>query len=131
MRISVFALCACLLSGCAVTRMARLYDLDTASILKASYRGHSHGLLTITQPDQAACSGEYSAVGRSDVGWGAIYSGTTVTQAVVATQEGEARGQAVATCADGTVFECEFVAGSGSGHGSCRDNKMHRYRLMF
>lgn len=129
--------CALACTACTVTRTARLYDLDVAQdIMKVTYKAGMSGRGPIwignTQAN-ADCSGEYSTIASGSAGWGAIYSGTTVSTALVASSETAQRGRAIVTCHDGRVIECEYVtsADTGAGNGACTDNRAHRYRLMF
>lgn len=136
MRLWKYSLMVCALASCsACIKVAHLYDLDRPVVLTASFRvkGTGHGPIIVTDSNGAACQGEYNTVAGGSTGWGAIYSGTTITQGIVATTSNEQHGAAVASCPDGRVYECEYVtSASGSGgHGACRDNESHRYRLMF
>jgi hypothetical protein len=131
------------LSGCVITKTARLYDLDSAAVLHATfkYRGTGKGPISVTTPEGAVCEGEYVTVAGGSIGWGTVFGtvygakSTTTTTGTVMTAdvEGKQKGAAVASCTDGVVFECEYVtsAWSAAGYGACRDNRSRRYRLMF
>jgi hypothetical protein len=131
------ALPALALSLAACVHRARLYDLQDATILQASfkYSGTGQGAIWLggKSLNTAPCKGEYTTVAGGTVGWGTIYSGTQVSTATISTMSAEQRGSAVATCTDGTVYECEYVtsAWTAAGNGACQDNRGRRYRLMF
>jgi hypothetical protein len=131
------------LSGCVVTKMARLYDLDSATVLQATFKssGSGKGPVSITTPSGGICAGKYVTVAGGSIGWGTVFgtvygaNGTTTTTGTVMTAnvEDNQKGSAVASCSDGVVFECEYVtsAMSAAGYGACKDNRSRRYRLMF
>jgi hypothetical protein len=123
-------------SGCAARiRTARLYDLDTARVLQASFedRGRGQGPVTMTAPDGSMCVGEYATVPGGVAGWGAIFAGGRTGTVVTSRLQNEQPGMAVATCTDGVTIQCEYVtsARGGQGYGGCQDNEGRRYRLMF
>ena len=125
-----------LFCGCATTRSARLYDLDSAGILVATFldSGSGGGPVWIGSTRETAdCEGEFVTVPQGSTGWGTIFAGGTAAYALTTTTEDAQRGRAVVSCKDRVVIECEYVtsATSGKGHGGCRDNKSRRYRLMF
>jgi hypothetical protein len=125
---------AVLSSGCATTRAARLYNLDTPDVITASYRsnGSGHGAIWIGPTlETASCSGEYSTVDTSGVGWGAIYGNGAPVNVIALSSSGRYPGVAVVRCADGRVIQCEYLTGLSAGAGSCRDNRGHHYRLLF
>ena len=118
-------------SACAMTRHARLYDLDSAAVLVATFKDAwvGHGPIWIGETrESASCRGEYVTIPHGSAGWGAIYGAGAA--AVVATDQA---GRAIVTCDDARVIECEYLTSSltGRGHGACRDNQSRRYRLMF
>ena len=137
----VLVLVAGLTWGCATTKTARLYDLDSARVLRAVYedRGSGRGPITMESPDGVTCEGEYSTVARGSIGWGTIFAtaqgqgGTASgTGSVIALEiENAQRGMAIATCTDSVVIECEYLTSRAGGYGGCRDNNGRRYRLMF
>lgn len=126
---------ALLVAGCA-TRTARLYDLQSAEVVTATFRtnGTGHGPIWLGESfASAVCKGEYVTVPQGSAGWGTIYNGAgagTVTTTLMSTDQ---QGSAVVSCTDGRVIECEYVTSalSGRGHGSCQDNQAHHYRAMF
>lgn len=136
-------LAATLSAGCAITASARIYNLDSAEVMQASFRytGSGKGPISVMKPNGTACAGEYVTVAGGSVGWGAIFgtvysaagsgtgSGTVITSQMDLMQ----RGAAVARCDDDMVVECEYltVAGRAQGFGACKDNRNGRYRLMF
>ena len=125
---------AILAGGCTVVKNARLYDLDAASVLTATYKtnGSGHGPISIGTTEQAAdCKGEYVTVPHGAGGWGTIYGNGGPTFVVTALTDSDQPGRAIVTCTDGRVIECEYVTSATAGRGACQDNKDHRYRLMF
>jgi hypothetical protein len=125
------------LSLAACVHRARLYDLQDATIVQASfkYSGTGRGAIWIGRKslDSAPYKGEYTTVAGGTMGWGTIYSGTQVSTAAISTADAAQRGSAVGTCTDGAVYECEYVtsAWTAAGNGACQDNRGRRYRLMF
>jgi hypothetical protein len=121
-------------AGCTATRNARLYDLQSADLLIATYKmnGSGHGPIWIGTTQQTAdCKGEYVTVASGSTGWGAIYGAGGPTVVTTSRTDDEQRGRAIVTCSDGRIIECEYVTGSTAGHGSCQDNQSRRYRVMF
>lgn len=121
-----------------MTLQARLYNLQTAQIIQAQFRytGSGKGPVQFTLPDGAACLGEYVTMDEGETSWGMVFS--TVYPAGSASVVGGSakntqKGQAVATCPDGQLFDCEYVTSSTSaqGHGACKDNRGQTFRLMF
>ena len=137
LKLSVTAvLVGCLLAGCVVSRQARLYDLQSAEILNATYRysGTGRGRIWLGESQESAtCSGEYVTVPAGAESWGAIYSEGTATTVAASTTSSDQRGRAILTCEDGRLIECEYVTSSlsGAGSGTCLGNDSRRYRLMF
>jgi hypothetical protein len=104
-------------------------------VLTASYRsnGTGRGAIFLGDPNRPDCKGEYVTVSGGDSAWGAIFAGGTTAQGVALSTANDQRGRAVMSCVDGRVFTCEYVTSAltGAGHGACRDNQAHTYRLMF
>jgi hypothetical protein len=122
--------------GCAVTRQARLYDVDSPNVLVAGFRdaGMGHGPIWIGEKlESATCRGEYVTVPHGTNGWGTIYGQRGFATVAGAATDTDQPGRAIVSCSDGRVIECEYVTSSltGSGNGACRDNRARRYRLMF
>lgn len=132
-----FAIAVALLACGACVHQARIYNVDSGQILIASfkYSGTGNGDLWLgtTSFKAAACKGEYVTVPSGDFGWGNIYSGGQMAMAQISSMSADQRGSAVATCVDGTVYQCEYVtsAYTAKGSGACRDNRGTNYRLMF
>lgn len=122
--------------GCTVVRNARLYDLQSADVLTATYKsnGTGHGNIWIGPTlENADCKGEYVTVPQGTEGWGMIYRGITPTLVTTGTASTDQAGRAVVTCRDRRVIECEYITSSwtAKGSGACQDNQGHRYRLIF
>ena len=124
------------LSGCTATRNARLYGLDAADVLTATYKanGSRHGPIWIGETLQTAtCKGEYVTVPHGSGGWGMIYGKGGPTFVTTSLTETDQQGHAIVTCDDGRVIEFEYITSAltGGGHGACEDNTSRRYRVMF
>lgn len=130
-------------TSCTMTLAARIYDLDSAAVLQATfkYSGSGKGPIFVDTPEGQTCEGEYVTVAGGTTGWGTIFaagyaptgSATAVANTIAVEAENKQKGSAVATCSDGMVVECEYVtsAWSAQGYGGCRDNRGRRYKLMF
>lgn len=133
-RFAIFAV-ALSLVGCTSIKQARLYDLDQAQpVLVATYKTNGGGKGPIWIGDsleQASCKGEYVTVQKGAVGWGTIFNASGPRVGVGASTDTDQPGQAIVTCTDGRVIECEYLTGPSAGGGACRDNRARRYRLMF
>jgi len=131
----------------ACSTSARLYPVEgpfsqqvPPPVLTATVRGieGNNGPLSLTLPDGTTCSGEWSSAagvqttfgtGSLFTQYGPIYgSGMSVTSG-----GGQNPGRAIATCADGTRFDIEFVTGGGTanGFGFARDTRGNVYRVLF
>lgn len=135
------------LFSCAIhkTVPARLYNLETAEVLRASFNfyGTTRGDINVTLPSGETFQGEYVTVPHGEVTWGNIFASVwTPTSSAYGTGSGYAesssypyRGSAVATSNRGTIIECEYVTNTSrfnpEGYGACRNNHGDTYRLMF
>lgn len=132
---SSIAMLGLLLAGCTAVKTARLYNVEDASTMTASfkYNGSGKGLVFIGDPQAPDCRGEYVTVAGGDTSWGTVFVAGGAATGVATSTESEQRGSAVMTCSDGRAFTCEYVtsAVNGGGYGSCKDNQQHAYRLMF
>lgn len=132
-RIAVVA--ALLLALAACTRYARLYNLETGDVLRASFKDSpaAGGMMTVTMPWGETLTGEYTVMRAGSSEWGSIYVlGVGTAAGSASSMQHLNQGSAIATGPQGTILECEFVASSVSGNatGGCRDNKGNTYRLM-
>ncbi len=130
-----------LLFGCATTTRevpARLYSLSDGQVIQAtfSFSGSTSGTITVPLASGEILRGEYRTLRSGATGWGAIFSqGGATAVGTINTRSAEYRGVAIASGAQGTVIECEYVTSSSSrrpeGYGACRDNHARIYRLVF
>lgn len=137
-RIAVLCL---LLSLCACTTNARLYNLDTGEMtpLVAHRERGSHGTIEGRFKSGESVKGEYQVVTQGTVGWGSVYtsvsSGTsTASGSGTATSIGigKREGAIMMVGDQGLVLQCEFIMGlEAHGTGYCKDNHNGKYRLLF
>lgn len=125
-----------LLTGCSSIRGARLYDVQSGSVLHATFKGTGNlgakGLMRVELPTGEVCAGEYAATAEGTSSWGRIYFQGGSARFREVSSSNEWFGSAVAVGNQGTVFECEFRAMPlGPAHGACVDNRGRVFRLMF
>jgi hypothetical protein len=133
------------LTICACTIKAKGYNFDTGQVITATfkYSGSGRGPIDATLPSGETCKGEYVTLPSGSTGWGSIFAmlygpigaATTAIGTSKNSTDNTQKGTAVVTCEQGTVVECEYVAGTGTfgprGYGACKDNKGNNYKLMF
>ena len=146
MRASLFlAALAALIAGCSTT--ARLYPVEgplsqlvPAPVIAATIRGieGNNGSLSFVLPSGAACQGEWSSAAGVETTFAAgslfsQYGAAHGSGYAIRSGGGQNPGRAIATCADGSRFDIEFVTGGGtaSGFGFARDNQGNVYRVLF
>jgi len=125
---------------------ARLYDLATADVINAEFifNGTTYGQVNFALPSGETFRGDYHTVSGAVSGWGSIYSlawtlggglGVARAQTSVTVEPEEFVGSAVASSDRGRVIECEYITTKSPyvthGHGACKDNKAHTYKLMW
>lgn len=122
-------------------RTVRLYDLESGAVSSGSfsYSGSGQGTITIGLPNGESCSGEYFTSTGGVTAWGQIYAQVwgpggvasgTVTD-VSGMSPNEKQGTGIASCSNGTVINCEYIARQEHGTGACKDNHGKLFKLMF
>lgn len=146
-------LCLIMLVGCYTRRTARLYDLNTGSVLYIDYVDDNSGAgqVEIELPSGEILRGEFTYVQDTTTNWGGIFGsigGTSTTYPTLQTtqsrrtgsalslgvsQGSKNQGVAVMVGNQGTVIRCEFLSDGNTGHGNgaCQDNQGNVYQLIF
>ena len=134
------------LSGCAVTKEARLYPVDGGTILPATflYDGTGSGVINLTLHGGDRCVGEYVTVPDGSSSWDSVFysasspgttgyaygsGGGSATYATTGLHamgsgtmystsiENKQKGQALANCSSNLTIECEYVVSAMSNKG--------------
>jgi len=113
--------------------LSQVRPIQTIEAKATGLLGNSGGL-TWTMPAGAICKGRWSVVENSQIAVAAgslmsQYGGAYLTGYSVASG-GQNHGAGLATCADGRVFQIEFVS-SGHGYGIAKDSENNIYRFVF
>jgi hypothetical protein len=137
-----FAVCLFLLlcAGCVTT--ARLYNLDTGAILRASFEnnGTGHGKIVATTAEGKTLEGEYSTISGASFSTGSGFATAAgsggyawaTAQGFSFNQPGAQYGTAVVT-GNGLVIDLVYAVDPWTSHGNGvgKDTKGGRYRLQF
>lgn len=124
---------------------ARLYDLRSSEVIQAQFvfNGTTYGQIDFTLPSGERFKGDYQTVSGAVSSWGAVYSlawtssglAAARTNAALTVAPHEYSGSAVASSDRNRVIECEYITTNSPaethGHGACRDNAGHAYKLMW
>lgn len=133
------------LGGCSTT--ARLYPVEgplstqaPIPVVVAKVEGitGNNGPISMTMPDGARCSGEWSSGAASQVSFAAgsligTYGSSYLSGVSISAGKGQNPGRAIANCSDGNQIEVEFVTGAGTanGFGIARDRRANVFRVLF
>lgn len=119
------------LSSFAFAGTAHLYNLSDGTETDLTYHGHGKGKVSGTLPSGELLSGEWVIARNGVVGWGSIYGAgyTGSTTSVAVSEKNE--GTLIMRSSQGTILDCEFVAGGRHGMGACKDNHDIKYKLIF
>ena len=100
-------------SALAFGSSARLYDLDTGSMVTLEFKG---------QAMAPAFGGHGEASGT--------VGGKKVSGEYQTTNDGSGLHGNIIMIGEGVVLDCEYFVSAGHGSGTCQDNQKRRYRLM-
>lgn len=133
--LSIVLICA-VLTGCAYTKTARLYDLKDGKIteVEAKIKGNRANLRA-TLPSGEFCQGECVTGQAVSHSWGSIYYAGKSGSYSGSSYKTSNTGAGIMVCNQGTTFNCEYVVSGGmlnmSVYGVCLDNRGNLFRLLF